>query len=501
MAKLPPGAPAIGKYQNSTAEVWDLKGAPTPVFGATIPGPIKVGPAMFPGIATSPGSPFALALVINGVQNEIEVWTAPLAAVVSGPSPPWTQLLTREDGVTSMEERGDDIYLVSHQDAPTFKVLRLKAGEPLSAAQTILPAQAGRLVQSVHAAADALYVQTRQGVYSHLLRIHYGGAPQEVALPVKGSISSVFTDPRKPGAVLLLEGWITPPTYFAYDPATGAFADLKLGGRPAYDSANLEVLDLQAKAKDAVEVPMSVIVPRDIKKPAVTLLWAYGSYGISEFPAFSPRANFFVNQGAIYATCHVRGGGELGEAWRLAGKDANKPNTWRDLIACGEDLVARGYTTPDKLFIVGGSAGGITMGRALEERPDLFAGVIDAVPAANTVRAEFSPNGPDNIPEFGSVTNAQGFANLYAMDSYQHVKPGVDYPAILITTGLNDPRVAPWEPAKLAARLQATDPKKPVLLRVELEAGHGIGSTKAQTDRLWADIFSFIFWRAGWPGY
>jgi prolyl oligopeptidase len=501
LVKLPPGAPEIEKLQNSRAEVWDLAGEPRPVLGSTVPGPIKVGPAMFPGVVTSPGSPFAAALVINGVQNEVEIWTAPLPAVLEGPTPPWTRLTTRDDGVTSLEAKGDDIFLVSHQDAPTFKVLHLKAGQPLSTAQTIVPGDPGRLIQSVHAAADALYVQTRQGVYSRLLRIPYGGALSEVALPVKGSISSVFTDPRKPGAVLLLEGWTTPPTSFAYDPATGAFADLKLGGRPPYDSANLEVLDLKARAKDGVEVPLSVIAPRDITKPNVVLLWAYGSYGISEFPVFSPRANFFVNQGAIYATCHVRGGGELGEAWRLAGKDANKPNTWRDLIACGEDLVARGYTTPDKLFIVGGSAGGITMGRALEERPDLFAGVIDAVPAANTIRSEFSPNGPDNIPEFGSVATPEGFKNLYAMDSYMHVDSGVDYPAVLITTGLNDPRVAPWEPAKLAARLLATDPKRPVLLRVDEEAGHGIGSTKAQTDRLWADVFSFIFWRARWPGF
>jgi prolyl oligopeptidase len=501
LVKLPPGAPEIEKLQNSRAEVWDLAGEPRPVLGSTVPGPIKVGPAMFPGVVTSPGSPFAAALVINGVQNEVEIWTAPLPAVLEGPTPPWTRLTTRDDGVTSLEAKGDDIFLVSHQDAPTFKVLHLKAGQPLSTAQTIVPGDPGRLIQSVLAAADALYVQTRQGVYSRLLRIPYGGALSEVALPVKGSISSVFTDPRKPGAVLLLEGWTTPPTSFAYDPATGAFADLKLGGRPPYDSANLEVLDLKARAKDGVEVPLSVIAPRDITKPNVVLLWAYGSYGISEFPVFSPRANFFVNQGAIYATCHVRGGGELGEAWRLAGKDANKPNTWRDLIACGEDLVARGYTTPDKLFIVGGSAGGITMGRALEERPDLFAGVIDAVPAANTIRSEFSPNGPDNIPEFGSVTTPEGFKNLYAMDSYMHVDSGVDYPAVLITTGLNDPRVAPWEPAKLAARLLATDPKRPVLLRVDEEAGHGIGSTKAQTDRLWADVFSFIFWRARWPGF
>ena len=138
---------------------------------------------------------------------------------------------------------------------------------------------------------------------------------------------------------------------------------------------------------------------------------------------------------------------------------------------------------------------------ALTERPELFAGVIDAVPAANTTRDEFSPDGPPNIPEFGTITNRSGFENLYAMDSYQHVKDGVVYPATLITTGLNDPRVSSWEPAKFAARLQASGTPNPVLLRIETDGGHGVGSTASQQNELAADTYSFIFWRAGRPGW
>jgi prolyl oligopeptidase len=160
-------------------------------------------------------------------------------------------------------------------------------------------------------------------------------------------------------------------------------------------------------------------------------------------------------------------------------------------------LIARGITTPTKLFIIGGSAGGIAMGRAMTERPDLFAGVIDLVPAANTLRAEFTAGGPANIPEFGTITNATGLANLYEMDSIQHIKKGTQYPAVMVTTGLNDPRVAPWEPGKLTAALQASGTANPVLLRIDAEAGHGIGSTKMQSDQLSADTIAFVFWRAG----
>ena len=137
------------------------------------------------------------------------------------------------------------------------------------------------------------------------------------------------------------------------------------------------------------------------------------------------------------------------------------------------------------------------MGRAMEERPDLFAAVLDLVPAANAIRSEFSQGGPANIPEFGTIKDAQGFKNLLAMDSIVHVKPGVKYPPIMITTGLNDPRVSSWEPAKLAATLRTAGPTEPVLLRVDEKAGHGIGSTKTQNDELYADVVTFVLSRAG----
>jgi prolyl oligopeptidase len=240
---------------------------------------------------------------------------------------------------------------------------------------------------------------------------------------------------------------------------------------------------------------------KDAKGPKIVLIQAYGWYGISQLANFSFRAVSFLEAGGTYASCHVRGGGELGEAWRLAGKDANKPNTWRDLIACAEDLIARGYTTRDKLFILGGSGGGITVGRAMTERPDLFAGVIALVPGANALRWEFQPAGPLNVPESGTITTEEGFKNLYEMDTIRHVRPDVQYPPVLIATGLNDPRAAPWEPAQLAAALQASGTARPILLRADEDAGHGIGSTKLQDDALYADMWAFVFWRAGLPDW
>lgn len=497
---LKPGDPEIEKYRDATLDSWDLKGEPVAILGTGVGHGPAFKPDETPSLTLQPDAPMAAAININGVQNEIAVWLAP-AAQVDDPKVDWKPFVARSDNVTGLDMRGNEIFLLSHQDAPTFKVLALKAGEPLSSATTLVAAEPDRVIDSVHAAADALYVLARKGAYSQLLRIPTGTTRvDDVPLPFKGHIAEAFTDPRVPGVTIQLQSYVVPPTELAYDPKSGTFSDLKLGVVPAsFDPGRYLVSDLEARAHDGVLVPLSLVQRKDVKGPQITLIQAYGSYGISQLADFSPRAVSFLEEGGTYASCHVRGGGELGEGWRLGGKDANKPNTWRDLIACAEDLIARRITSKSKLFIFGGSAGGITMGRAMTERPDLFAGVIDAVPAANTLRAEFSPNGPSNIPEFGSVTTEAGFRNLYEMDTIQHVRRGVQYPAVLITTGLNDPRVSPWEPAKLAAALQASGTVRPVLLRIDTEAGHGIGSTKTQNDKLYSDMYAFIFWRAGLP--
>jgi prolyl oligopeptidase len=501
LKKLAPGEAETEKYRDATLVSWDLKSEPVAVLGSTVGHGPSFLPDEAPTLTISPGAPMAMAVSINGVQNEQALWLAPVSQV-NDPNVKWTPFVTRADDVTAEDAAGDTIYLLSHKNAPTFQVLSVKAGQPLAAARVLVLAEKARVIDSIHAASDALYVLARHGAYSLLLRVPYGsGKIEEVALPIKGNIRQAFTDPRQPGITIDLESFVVPPTTFAYDPTKKNFTDLKLGVTPHYDSGRYEVSDLEARAEDGVMVPDTLVRPKGAKGPQVVLIQAYGSYGISQLANFSRRAVSFLEAGGTYASCHVRGGGELGDAWRLAGKDANKVHTWRDLIACAEDLIARGYTTRDKLFIFGGSAGGITMGRALTERPDLFAGVIDSVPAANTLRDEFSSNGPPNIPEFGTIKTEGGFKNLYEMDTIQHVRPGVQYPPVMIATGLNDPRVSPWEPAKLTAALQASGTARPILLRIDAEAGHGIGSTKSQDDALYADMWAFVFWRAGLPDW
>jgi prolyl oligopeptidase len=251
-------------------------------------------------------------------------------------------------------------------------------------------------------------------------------------------------------------------------------------------------------------IPLSIIYKRGIKLDGSnpTLLSGYGAYGISRDPGFNPSLLAWYEKGGVYAVAHVRGGGEYGEDWYKAGYKLTKPNTWKDFIACAEYLIQNGYTSPSRLAGTGGSAGGILIGRAVTERPDLFGAAIFQVGCLDMLRIETTPNGVPNIPEFGSVKTKEGFKGLYEMSAYDHVSDGTKYPAVLLTTGINDPRVEPWQSAKMAARLQAaTAGGKPVLLRVDYEAGHGIGTTKKQGEEQFADMLTFLLWQFGVPDF
>jgi prolyl oligopeptidase len=496
LQELAPGAKPTDKYMNSAVYFWNLHDAPAPLAGAaTGMGPVT-DPVRFPFITVVPLANRAVLVEQNGVQNEFASWSAPLAEARTGHAK-WRPLTVSADEVTAFDGNATTLYLLTHKDAPTFKVLSMPLDGSLAGARTVIAARPERVIESIHCARDGLYVVARAGLTGEVLWLDAHGKLTTLTLPFEGTVDEVTTDPTRAGAIVSLVGWVHPRTHYRYDPASGKFTDLHLDSGPAFDAARYQAAELSAPAADGTRVPLSVIAARGALQPRPMLLDAYGAYGISTLPYFSPRIVALVDAGGAYAECHVRGGGELGEAWRLGGKDANKPNTWRDFIACAEMLIANGYTTRDMLTIQGTSAGGITVGRAATERPELFAGAIGRVGDLDALRSETMPTGPANIPEFGSFKDEQGFKNLLAMDAYQHVRNDTRYPAFLLTTGLNDPRVEPWEPVKMAARLMEVEHHQPVLLRIEDAAGHGLGTTKATRDAEDADIVAFVFWRAG----
>jgi prolyl oligopeptidase len=325
-----------------------------------------------------------------------------------------------------------------------------------------------------------------------------------MTLPQGMQVGGVATDALISGAVLDLDSWTTPGDFYRYDAKKAALTKMSLRHENDIDPKDLVAEEAQVKSWDGTMVPLSIIYKQGLVKngSAPTAMIGYGAYGDAFTPAFTRRYNAWLERGGVLAVAHVRGGGEFGESWHLAGKKLTKPNTWRDFIASAEYLIENKYTSSAKLGIWSQSAGGILIGRSFTERPDLFAAAVDGVPCSDMLRFETGPNGPANTPEFGSVKTQAGFEDLYAMSAYYHIQTGVKYPAILMTSGANDPRVDPWQGGKMAARLQAaTGSDKPVLLRVNYDAGHGITDTVSQQVSDWTDIFTFFLWNFGEPGF
>jgi prolyl oligopeptidase len=497
LRQLLPAENPLNRYRETTVDAWNMREHPQTVFSRALLPSAGLSPTDEPQFVLPSASRFAFLRLEDGADPNIAIYVAPTDQVRS-PSA-WRPLVTHADGVTAFETSGSKVFLLSRANAPTFKVLELDIGSPLSSARTVIAPSSDRIIESIHAAADGLYVVARRRLYARLLRVTSSGAIQDLELPAQGQITEAFSDPTQPGIAIAFESWSLPSRIYEYRPGARSHVDLNLVPRPGIHSAPARVEDLEAPGLDQTPVPLTVILPHGEPTDGPMIVQAYGSYGISMLPSFNPLMAGFLREGGAYAVCHVRGGGELGESWRLGGKDANKHNTWEDLIACSEDLIKRHITTKSRLFIYGGSGGGIAVGRAATDRPDLFAGVIDKVPPANMVRLEAMPDGALETQEFGSSKDATGFSNLLMMDTYQHVREGVRYPPFLISMGLNDPRIAAWQPAKLAARLLEFG--NPTLLRVEVDGGHGVGATRSQLTSMWVDFLTFAFWQSGKSGW
>jgi len=226
-------------------------------------------------------------------------------------------------------------------------------------------------------------------------------------------------------------------------------------------------------------------------------LFGYGAYGFSQTPGFELSRAPWFKRGGIYAIAHVRGGGEFGTAWQMAGKGPHKMRGVADFIACAEYLLSEGYTSRDKLAAQSISAGGVLVGRSFTERPDLFRTVVIEAGALDALRFEVTANGPANIPEWGSTQSREGFDALRKMSPYEHIIAGTHYPGVLLTTGINDPRVEPWQSCKMAARLQAaTTSGRPILLSVNYDEGH-FQTTLSSMYEHQADIWTFLLWQLG----
>jgi prolyl oligopeptidase len=504
--KLGPDAPPTAKYQKLRVYRHTLGTDPEKdalVFGYEVSPKVKVLEDDFPVVLFSPAAPKSLlGLVIHGVKNEKDLYVTPFEDTPTA-STSWQKVADDSDDITNLDLHGDDLFLLSHKDASRYKVLRTSLSHPDLAKATLVVPPSEVVVVSIFAAEDGLYVQDLDGGIGRLRRLPYGsGSAESVKLPFEGAIQSLFANPTEKGAWLELTSWTKSPLWYALK-SNAQIEDTKIVPPSPVDTSQMVSEEVKARSADGTMVPLSIVhkrgIPMDGSNP--TWLEGYGAYGITIDPIFRPNWLAFLERGGIYAAAHVRGGGEYGEDWHVAGQKLTKQHTIDDFIAGAQYLIENKYTSPAKLAGEGTSAGGITIGGAVTQRPDLFAVALIRVGDSDSMRSELMASGPANIPEFGTVKEPDGFKALYAMDAYQHVKPN-EYPAVLLTTGANDPRVAPWQAAKMTARLQAsTNSGKPVLMRVDYDAGHGMGSTKSQRDVELADEIAFLFWQMGVAGF
>lgn len=460
---------------------------------------VPMGETQIPSVQTSENASVCL-VGVGDVRPEGAYWTVALTDLLGG-IPRFARVATLDDIVVSTALTGDDLYLLTNKDASRGRVVLTSATRPdIASAREVMP-QGPSVIESLSAARDGVYATIMDGGIQTLARLS-NGRVEAIRLPYEGSIGGLFTSTSRDGAYLNLSGWLQPSGIWSVDRA-GQVRDTGITPPPPIDVRPYTTERAFATARDGTRIPYTLIYRRGLQRTgtAPTLATAYGAYQFSYTPRFSAALLPFLDEGGVYCVVNVRGGGEYGREWHKGGQKATKPNTWRDLIDTCEALIRDKLTSPRHLAISGTSAGGITVGRAMTERPDLFAAVISNVGWANPIRYTAEQNVSD-IDEWGPMVDAKSFRIMYDMDSYQAVRDGTSYPALLCITGATDPRVAPWHMAKFAARMQAASTSgNPVLLRVDFDAGHGIGSTRAQADALAADSYAFVLWRTGAKGF
>ena len=513
--RLAPGSetgPKAERYQWSEVflrRIGKPESERVPVFGGQRFTGVRFAAADVPIVFVPTIETLALGLVVHGTQREFSVYSTQLSDVLAGRAA-WRRVFGPEAKITGMSMHGRDLFLLTHAEAPRFKVTLTSLVSPdIAGARTIYSPERG-ILATIASAYDGLYLKVRDGMTSRLLRIPHarGAKVKEIPLPADGGFEMINPDGRIAGVLIRLEGWNHAFQYFRYDPRRERWFNDGLQPRGPFDTPDdIEVVETQVRSHDGTLVPLSIVqrkgLRRDGSNPA--LLQGYGAYSSTDEPSLDPTQLAWLRHGGINAICHVRGGGVHGREWYEAGRGATKPNTWKDGIACAEHLIAAGYTSPAKLAIFGGSAGGIFAGRAITERPELFAAAVLQVGALDMVRSETTATGSQNIPEFGTVKDEAGFRALLQMSSYHHVVDGTRYPAILFIHGVNDARVDVWHSLKMAARLQAAGAARPdarpALLRLDFDAGHGSGSTREQHWQELADMWSFILWQTGDPAF
>lgn len=396
---------------------------------------------------------------------------------------------------------GDRLLIQTDWDAPKYRVFSTAFDAPEQKNWKQIVAEGTDPIERVTVAGGKLFLEHLHNVTSRIT-VHSldGKATGEVPLPGLGS-AGFNGRPDERTAYLTFTNFATPSTTFEYDTQTAAQKIYFRTEAKGWDSDKYEVKQVWCTSKDGTKVPMFVAHRKglaiDGKLPVA--LNGYGGFNVSLLPNFSSTAAVWMEHGGVWALANIRGGAEFGEAWHRAGMLKNKQNVFDDFIAAAEWLVANKYTNPKRLAIIGGSNGGLLVGAALTQRPDLYKAVLCSYPDLDMVGYwRFPNNNKPALLEYGDASKEEEFKFLIKYSPYQNVKEKAAYPAVLLTSGDRDTRVPPLQARKMTARLQAaTTSGLPVMLHYDTEAGHVGAALRSQALEGPVRNLSFLFWQLG----
>ena len=433
---------------------------------------------------------YILATVANGDGGDF-------AHYLLGPDGKWKQITQFSDQIKAVRfGRDNALYLLSRAGAPRGKILRLSLENPELASATTIVQPGDAVIQFMEPTGDALYVGDLLGGPSQIRRFRLDGKGKTL-IPISKISAVSEMESLEDNALLFRDVSYTEPAAW-FKVAAGQTEPVKtaLVNTSPVSFADIEVTREFAASKDGTKVPLNIIRRKGTKLDGnnPTLLYGYGGYSISMQPNFDFTRRLWFDRGGVYVVANIRGGGEFGEEWHKAGNLTKKQNVFDDFAAAAEYLIKQKWARPEKLAILGGSNGGLLMGAMITQHPDLFHAVVSAVGIYDMLRVELAPNGAFNVTEFGTVKDRDQFKALYAYSPYHHVVDGTKFPSILMMTGANDGRVAPYHSRKMIARLdQANKSNNPVLLRTTSSSGHGIGTALSERIKQLADQYSFLF--------
>ncbi len=449
-------------------------------------------------VQTSPDGRWVLLEAFRGwVQSDLYV----LDRTAAAPRP--RTVVEGEDGLTAGVIADDALWLRTNLGAPNYRVVRAPCVSPERASwRTVVPESEHALELLALTRRDVAVVTLERATSRIALWSRDGTRHVDVALPGLGTVTELHGDPAGERAVFTFESFTTPPAAYTVSRDEAPRELVRLAAPRGLDASAIAVEQTTYASRDGTPVTMFLVHRRDVVPTGAvpTVLSGYGGFNISRTPQYFAGVAAWVEAGGLFALPNLRGGGEYGERWHRDGMLERKQNVFDDFHAAAEALAASGWTDSAHLGISGGSNGGLLTGAALTQRPELFAAVFCAVPLLDMLRYQNFLIARFWIAEYGSAEDPSQYRWLRAYSPYHHVRQGVRYPAVLLTTAEGDSRVDPMHARKMAALMQsvtAEDPAAVVLLRVERDAGHGVGKPlDKQVDDL-ADQYAFFAWRLG----